>query len=75
MGPTAVDNVDSEALLAAMHNALLDALEKQDWMLLGSAEAFMFKEALRTNMQGALRAFLMKIVINDVMRDRTKPKL
>ena len=69
-----VDKLAMEPMLKGIEGVLLDELEKQDWMLLGQAEAFMFRQALHDNVRAGLRAFLIKLTMADVMRDRSRPK-
>jgi hypothetical protein len=72
--PADVDGLDMTRILTKVKDVLLDEFEKQNWLILGNAEAHMFRAACDSNLKAALRAVAMKIATNDIMRDKTKSK-
>lgn len=69
-----VDTLDMTRMLTKVKELLLEEFERQNWLLLGNAEAHMFRAAVDNNMKAALRAVAMKVATNDLMRDKTKAK-
>jgi hypothetical protein len=69
------DNIDVNGMVEAVRKALLDEFEWQGWLLLGEAEAMMFKSAVKSHLEPVLNQLVTKVVISDIMRDKTKKKI